>query len=104
MADGIEDKVRIKPLNGGNWQNWKFIVERLLKSKDLWKAVTEGRPVDGNEADLERYSEKNRKAFDELSLRIEEEFFYIVRPFSEQDDGFGAWQALCKHFERMLRP
>ena len=96
------DAVRIKPLDGSNYINWKFNVQLVLMDKDLWGFIegTETKPVatetDKKETEIKEYIKRSRKAYTTIALSIHKSLQVHVK--STQDPK-KAWDALKAQFD-----
>ena len=95
-------KVAIEPLNGSNYQTWKFNVKLILMERGLWGIVsgTETAPVatetNKQEKEIKEFLLRSQKAYSQIALNVKQEFqVHVVNT----DDPKVAWETLKKHFE-----
>ena len=95
------DVTKIVPLNGSNFQSWRFNVKLLLMDKGLWGYV-QGNEVqpkateeDKKEKEIKEYLLKSEKAYSTIALSIVERLQVHIRDTSNPHE---AWNTLEKLF------
>lgn len=81
-------------LNGRNWAAWKFQMTVILKSKKLYKIVTEGDPLE--KKNLESWEDKDNKAQELLVTRVDEQ---VMSYLSSCTTSQQMWEKLCTLYE-----
>ena len=93
---------RIEPLDGSNYQNWKFNVQLLLMERDLWGFIedTEVQPQatddDKKEKEIKLYKTRSQKAYTTIALSVSKSLQVHVRNTTNPKV---AWDSLKAQFE-----
>ena len=100
MASHTETTMRIEPLNGSNYQSWKF--KLLLMEKGLWGIVNgvETAPVstdnDKKDKEIKEFTLRSQKAYSLIALSVQKDLQVHV---ANTIDPKEAWESLKKYFE-----
>ena len=99
MSDVSKSIYKIEPLNGNNFQSWKYNMKLILMERGLWGFIqgTESSPAADAAADIvNAYKLKSDKAYSLIALSIEKSLqIHIVSTVNPKV----AWDKLVKHFE-----
>lgn len=99
-------KLLVTKLNNTNYANWKFKVELLLRSKNLWKKVIEKeRPARilntagdlTNQREIDEWNVRDDEARGLIDLTIEEDQIALIRT---NKTAKGTWDALKDYHEK----
>ena len=80
MSDVSKSIYKIEPLNGNNFQSWKYNMKLILMERGLWGFIqgTESSPAAGAAADIvNAYKLKSDKAYSLIALSIENHCKFI---------------------------
>ena len=93
-----DEKLSIESLVGAkNWPVWKFKMQALLESNDLWDYV-DGSAVRGDtQAAQAKFDRAQRKARATLVLQISSNLIYLI---TDCETPQAVWNKLKEHFER----
>ena len=97
-----EMKVVIDPLNGSNYQSWKFNVKLILMDRGLWGIVSgvetapKASDEDKKEKEIKEFLLRSQKAYSQIALTVKKDLQIHV---ANTDDPKKAWDQLKKHFE-----
>ena len=110
MASMVDDaaSLRIEKFNGVNFHLWKFMMQMVLEEKDLWDIVS-GSEVERenedeqNEAQVQRFKKRERKAFATICLSLDDEQLSLVRSAKTAKVGIALLRSLSKHLQNSER-
>lgn len=87
----------IAKLNGSNYQIWKFIIEKLLKREGTWKAISDHRPTDTNQAAIDEWDVRDDKALSTIRFLVEDAQILHIRGKITAKE---AWNALKSYHKK----
>ena len=96
------DALKIEPLDGSNYGNWKYNVQLLLMERDLWGFIegTEVEPkateTDKKEKEIKEYLKRSRKAYTTIALSVSKSLQVHIK---QTTDPKKAWDLLQSQFE-----
>jgi len=89
----------IDKFNGENFRLWKFRMEMVLASMDLWEIVEETEeppPKDGDAKEIKEYNRRAKKALSIISLSLVNSQLAHIKHCKGPAE---AWKALCNVHE-----
>ena len=102
QSSSRSDAHRIEPLDGSNYQNWKFNVKLLLMERDLWgfiedtEVAPEATEADKKEKEIKLFKTRSQKAYATIALSVSKSLQVHVRNTTNPKP---AWDALKAQFE-----
>ena len=94
----MSEITKIEPLNGKNYQSWKYNMKLVLMERGLWGFTQEGQEVPPTASAAERnaYRLRSDKAYSLIALSIEKNLqVHIASTVNPKE----AWDILQNHFE-----
>ena len=95
------DTLKIEPLDGSNYANWKFNVQLVLMERDLWGFIegTETKPEatqdDKKEKEIKEFLKRSRKAYTTIALSVHKSLQIHVKSTTDPKK---AWDNLKDQF------